>query len=130
MADEKKPLNLDELFGQARAVKVIKNGREYELMRLEAMGPKQAVRFQKLQVVAAELQSLGDDLTDQQADQVSEALNNMLTILCADLPVDEMTFMEKTRVLQFYIEETQGKKVMELALKKVNQPTGARSSRK
>jgi hypothetical protein len=130
MSDEKKPLNLDELFGQARAVKVIWKGQTYELMHLNSMSPKQYVMFSKLQKKTTKLQSLGEDVTDEQAKQVVGILDEMLHLVCGELPLSEFSFIEKTKVLMFYIEETQGKKATDLALTKVKSPTGARSSAK
>lgn len=128
MTEQKKPLDLDELFGQARAVKVRKNDRDHELIHLDALSPKQAVRFQKLQLTVNKLRNLKEgEITDGQAELIESTMEEMLSILCSTLPLNEMSFMEKTRVLTYYIEETQGKKVTDLALKKVR--TGARSSR-
>ena len=129
MSDDSKVLNLDELFGQARAVKVRWKGREYELLRIEGISPKQASQFNKLYLKAAKLQgalSGGADMDEAQADDVDELFNQMLSILCADFPVRETPFMAKMNVIQFYVEQTQGKKVMEAALTKL---TGEMSSR-
>lgn len=132
MTTDKKPLNLDELFGQARAVIVIKDDVRHELIRLEGLDPKQAVRFQKLQVKAASLKNINPKKpTETQADEVVGAVDEMLTILCNTLPIDQLSFVEKTRILEYYFEEAQEKKAPKLALAKVkNQRTGARSSRR
>lgn len=132
MAEPKKPLNLDELFGQARAVIVIKDDVRHELIRLEALDPKQAVRFQKLQVKASGLKSIDPQSpSDAQAQQVTEAVDEMLSILCDSMPLDKLSFVEKTRVLEYYFEEIQEKKAPKLALAKVrSKQTGARPSRR
>ena len=125
MADEQhKALDLDELFGQARAVKVKWQGKEYELLRMEAIGPRDAVRFQKLQLKASKLQ-MSDDMDDETAREVEKTFDDMLNLLCKDMPLGEMVFMQKMRVITYYIEETQGKKALEIALQKV---TGETSS--
>lgn len=124
MSEEKKVLDLDELFGQARAVKVKWQDQEYELLKMEAISPQDAVRFQKLQVAAGKLQ-MKDDMDDASAKQVEKLIDDMLKLLCKELPLQDMKFMVKMRVLTYYIEETQGKKALETALSKV---TGARSS--
>lgn len=124
MLDEKKVLDLDELFGQAQAVKVKWQEREYELLKLEGISPQDAVKFQKLQLAAGKLQ-MKDDMDDASAKGIEKLVDDMLKILCKDLPLQDMKFMVKMRVLTYYIEETQGKKALETALNKV---TGARSS--
>ena len=125
MADEQhKALDLDELFGQARAVKVKWQGKEYELLRMEAIGPRDAVRFQRQQLKASKLQ-MSDDMDDETAREVEKTFDDMLNLLCKDMPLGEMVFMQKMRVITYYIEETQGKKALEIALQKV---TGETSS--
>lgn len=123
-----KPLNLDELFGQASHVKVIWQGKEYELMRMEAISPKQSVQFNRLKVKANALQNASEDMSSEQAADLEAVIDEMLSLLCKDLPVKKMEFAAKLRVLVFYTEQTQGKKAMELALGKMQKRTGARSS--
>lgn len=118
MADDRKVLDLDELFGQARAVKVKWKEQEYELLKMEAISPKDAVRFQKLQISASKLQ-MKEDMDDASARQIEKLIDDMLSLLCKDLPLQDMTFVVKMRILTYYIEETQGKKALETALSKV-----------
>uniref|UniRef100_A0A6H1ZD75 Uncharacterized protein n=1 Tax=viral metagenome TaxID=1070528 RepID=A0A6H1ZD75_9ZZZZ len=117
--DEKHMLDLDELFGQARAVKVKWSNREYELLRMEAIGPREAAKFMRLQKKAANLQNLSEEISDEQADEMAEVIDEMLKMLCADLPLAEMAFAIKVRVLSFYVEETQGKNVLKAALEQI-----------
>jgi hypothetical protein len=124
MSDDRKVLDLDELFGQARAVKVKWQDQEYELLKMEAISPKDAVQFQKLQIAAGKLQ-MKDDMDDASAKQIEKLIDDMLKLLCKELPLQDMKFMVKMRVLTYYIEETQGKKALETALSKV---TGVKSS--
>lgn len=135
MADTtRKPLNLDELFGQAKTVSVIYKDRNYEMARLEALDPKQAVRFQKLQLKARELQKINaKDPSDAEAEEVTKAVDEMLSILCATLPLSdpELSFFMKTRILEYYFEEEGKKKADKAALAKLrNQQIGRRSSRR
>ena len=128
MDEKRKPLDLDELFGQARAVVVKWRGKDYELLRLEGINPKQSVQFQRLYARAAELQKeLKDDsseeLSDKAADETEKIYDEMLHILNRDLPVSDMPFMAKTRALMYYMQETQGGKALEIALSQ----TGATS---
>jgi hypothetical protein len=131
MTTTRQPLNLDELFGQATFVTIIKDGARYDLSMLEALGPEQIVRFQRLRVEANELQRMDvKDPSTEDAERLTKAVDDMLKILCEKLPLSKMTFMEKSRVLEYYFAETQSKKAPKLALEKVRRPTGARSSRR
>ena len=127
--DEQRVLNLDEVFGQDRPVKVLWQGREYELLRLDAFSPRQIHALGSLQEAAARLGSKepkATDAPDADADAEIEALfDGMLKVLCAELPLDRMPFLAKTRIITFYIEEMQGKKVLEEVLMKA--PIGATS---
>lgn len=128
MSDEKM-LDLNELFGQAVTVKVkARDGKVYELLRMEAISPREAVRFQRLQQKAARLQVVGEEMSDEQASDLVGVFDDLLEILCAELPVEAMQFAEKMAVLQFYMEQTQKKKATKLALAKVR--TGARRSQR
>lgn len=125
-----KVLDLQEIFGQANSVQVkTRDGKLHHLLRMEAISPKEAVLFQQLQLKANRLQHVSRDMTDGQATELTAIFDQLLSILCKDLKLDEMLFMEKISIIQFYMEQTQGKKAMELALRKVRQ-TGARHSRK
>ena len=64
-------------------------------------------------------------MDEKQTKELEELLNEMLRTLCPDLPLAEMSSMQKIRTVVFYIEETQGKKVLEVALG--SQLTGATS---
>jgi hypothetical protein len=121
-------LDLDELFGQARAVKVKYGGREHELLRLEAMGPLEVVKFKKMYAQANELQmaSIQDDMTEDQAKAIVSMFDEMLQMICKTLPIPDMAFAVKARVLEFYVIETQGKKKEIETLQKVR--TGAKRS--
>jgi hypothetical protein len=124
MTDDRKILDLDELFGQAKAVRVKWQGQEYELFKMEAISPQDAVRFQKLQVSASKLQ-MKEGMGDADAKQVEKLIDDILKLLCKELPLHEIKFMVKMRILTYYIEETQGKKALETAL---NQVTGGKFS--
>lgn len=110
MSDKKRILDLDELLGQASAIKVKWNGREYELLRMESVSPKQAVKFQKLQARANRLQMNSDNTEDADAVELESVMDEMLAMLCADLPLAEIPFGMKMRIVTFYGEEAQGKK--------------------
>ena len=122
--DDKKILNLDDLFGQAKPIKVRWQGQEYEFLRMDGITPKQALEFQRLQLKAGKIQN-AESIDEASAMQIEEVFNDMLKILCPKIPLEEMTFLMKTRIVTFYIEETQGKNALETALMKA---TGATPS--
>lgn len=129
MSEEKKVLDLDELFGQARAVKVRWKGEEYEFLRMEGITPRQATQFNQLHLKSAKLQKAiakGGEPTEDQSAQTDEFLSQMIKILCPKFPVDGLGFMAKTRIVQFYMEQTQGKNAEQAMLKEL---TGEKASR-
>jgi hypothetical protein len=125
MADNLRILNLDEVFGQDRPVKVLWGGREYELLRLEAFSPRQIHALGKLQGAAARLSEGGMQNAEGSDAEIEALFDEMLAVLCKELPLATMPFLAKTRIITFYIEETQGKKALEEALMKP--PIGATS---
>lgn len=134
MAEEKKVLDLDALFGQARTVKVKFGGKKYELVRVEALGPRAISQFQKLQKKSNQLQmkNLDGEISDQQETDIIALFDQMLGMLCQDLPLSEIPFAAKARTLEFYVMETQGKNALDVALGKgkKGKRTGATSSRR
>lgn len=133
MTEEQKVLNLDELFGNVRAVKAKWQGVTYELVRVEALSPKAISRFQSMQKRASQLQmkSLNNDVTDEESTEIVSLINTMLLTLCETMPVESMPFAAKTKLLEFYITETQEKNALNIALAKgkKGKRTGAMSSR-
>lgn len=133
MTEEKKVLDLDQLFGNTRTVKVKWEGKGYELVRVEALSPKAISRFQSMQKRASHLQmkSLNDEMTEAESQEIVSLINTMLNTLCETMPVESMPFAAKTRALEFYIMETQGKNALDIALAKgkKGKRTGAMSSR-
>lgn len=129
MSDQIKTLDLDELFGNSRPIKVRWAGKEYELLRLEAFSPREINAFQKMQIEAHKLQqkpSMQQIIDGYDADAEIVALfDKMLIQLCPSLPLDSIPFLAKSKIITFYIEETAGKKVLEVALR---EQIGATSS--
>lgn len=121
MSDEQKVLDLDELFGQARAVKVRFKGAEYEFLRTDGISPRQATQFNQMHLKSARLQKSMQkgEVSDAQAEQIDGILSQMIKVLCPNFPVNDLGFMAKTQVIQFYMEQTQGKKATETMLKKM-----------
>lgn len=131
--DKNRILDLDDLLGQNKSVKVKWHTKEYALLTVEAISPKQAVQFQRMQEKTIKLQtpkangdaSKNADVTDDDAAQLEALVDEMLIMLCSELPIGEIPFGGKMRILNFYMEETQGKKALEVAL---SPPTGVTSS--
>lgn len=130
--DKNKVLNLDEVFGQDRPIKVKWQGREYELLRLEAFSPRQIQALGKMQEAAQKLSTHTQPppntsyLGEEQDTKIEQLFDEMLSTLCKDLPLNEMPFLAKMRIITFYIEETQGKKALEEAMMQAA-PIGATS---
>lgn len=118
MNNKQTMLDLDELFGQARVVKVKWKNREYEFLRIDGITPKQAVKFQKLQAKVSQItltpspspNGRGESDDAQDAVKLEEALDEMLQILCQSLPLDDVPFGMKLKIIEFYGEETSVKK--------------------
>lgn len=106
-------LNLDELFGQGTYVTVLLAGAEHKLLRPEAMGPKELVTLMKRRTAIAKLQSQLQDpsQTDdaEQAEQLMTLMDELLNALCPTLPIDDLTFGQKSAILTFYSEHTSPK---------------------
>lgn len=103
------PLNLDELFGQAKKIKVVWQDKSYELVRPEGLGPKEFVRWDSL---LNKIQVLKDETTsdEQKAEELEGVYNDVLMMICPQLVAAGLPFLGKMRVLQFYMEEVEGKK--------------------
>lgn len=125
MSDQKTALDLDELFGQARAVKVKWQGQTYELARMEAFSPSQVAKVQRLQREAAAMQVSQAAESEDGAQKLETLIDEILKALCASLPLETMNFALKMRVIDFYVQETNGPKAMETDPQK---PTGEKSS--
>lgn len=96
-------LNLDELFGQNKAIKVKWGTKEYDLLATNSIGPRDLVRWQKLIGKVEKLQDLDtDEMTDEQADELESTINSALKLIGPDLPIGELSFMAKVRILEFY----------------------------
>lgn len=116
-------LNLEELFGQGKKLKVLWGEGEYELLRPAAFGARDTVRLNSLRRKVNALQTL-DELNDQQVQELEEALDGVLGLLCPNLPLKEMPFAARLQVLTFYAMETQ-KKAWKAALRLLGEPPSA-----
>lgn len=132
MSEENKVLDLDELFGQAKAIKVRWEGQEYEFLRMETFSPRQLVQFNQIHIESEKLKdemaktSASEEEKEALGDQIENLLDKMLITLCPKFPVDEINFMRKSAAIQFYMEQTQAKNAKRAMLKK---PIGENPSR-
>lgn len=106
MSDQK-VLNLDELFGQDRPVVVMWQGKRHEFMRMAAIGPREALRFEKMMGRAQQLSQVSDPSADESA-EIEGIYDEMIGTLCPDFPIQDLKFLQKLFVVDFYVENSQG----------------------
>lgn len=103
---ERKPLNLDELFGLNKPVIVVWQEKRYELRRPEAMTPVEYSRWTKLQAKTGKLIiDDTDEMSEQQGQELNEAVNITLSLVSPELAKAKLPFAAQVKVLQFYSEE-------------------------
>lgn len=116
MSDEKKVLDLDEILGQRNQVIVRRKDIEYSMRDMNALSANEVIRLQAMRQKVARLQML-DDLSDEQAVEIEKLFDSILGLLCAELPLREISYSEKTTILAFYFTEIQTKKAMSPKMK-------------
>lgn len=124
MADEKKVLNLDEVFGQDRPIKVVWKGDEYALHRFTALSVAEVLKFQKMRREAARLQIM-DEITDERSRAIEDLFNAMLAMIGPELPLAEIPYVMKPSILAFYFGQLDEKKRVNPARRRT---TGEKSS--
>jgi len=108
-------LNLDELFGVARPIKVVFDRRTYEMVRPEALSPKGFVQWDKLVKRAMQLQVGADDeMTDEMTEELEAVISMAIYMACPELEKAGLSFPQKMSVLNFYAEEVKPEKKAEL----------------
>lgn len=116
-----KILNLDELFGVARPIVAVLEGRRYYLRRPEAFGPRDIQRLEFMRSRISELQRLqaqiadGRELTDAEDEELRDLTARQIRLICPELAKANLPFLQQVLVLQHYFaaiqEEQQAKKV-------------------
>jgi hypothetical protein len=109
--DNNHVLDLDEALGQRMKVKVRRNGIEYSFVDLYALGAHKVIQIQSMRQKVARLQIMSE-ISEKQAEEIEKLFDDILMMLCADFPIKDITYMEKTTVLTFYFTEIQQKKVV------------------
>ena len=102
MSDEN-ILNLDELFGTSRPIKVNYQGNVYELVRPEAFNPVQYQQFSKMQAKYGKLQNLEKNLEDPS--KLDDAMDGLIKLMCPELLKLGLPFAFKAKILEFYWNE-------------------------
>lgn len=106
MMSERKPLNLDELYGTARPVIVVWGGKRYELHRPEALTPVEYSRWMKLQKKLGMMEAFeAEEMSEEQAKELSEAIAMVLSLFSPELAAVKLPFAAQVRVLQHYTAE-------------------------
>lgn len=101
MSNPDEVLNLDELFGTAKPIKVLVKGETFELLRPEGFSPVQYQKFVKLfeQWTKDHLEETAEPtMLDEMMTEILETLNQKLSE--QDLP-----FGWKIKILEFYAKE-------------------------
>ena len=117
MTEEKKTavLNLDELYGVARPIKVVFDGRTYEMVRPDALSPKAFVQWDKLVKRAMKLQvGANDEMTDEMTAELETVIEMAIYMACPELEKAGLSFPQKMSILNFYAEEVKPEKKVEL----------------
>jgi len=139
MSDETKTnvLDLNDLFGVSNPIVVrvpagllgTETDREFRLMRPEAFSAKQILEFEKLDRELTDLKKVtAESITDEQAQEMEDLMRKILLYVSdkPKLPVDKLTFIQLTKVLEHYFNEvSKSKKVLETP---INKPIGAAPS--
>ncbi len=99
-------LNLDELFGASRPIKVEWQGVRYSLRRPEAMGPAEIVKLERLQ---ERYEALGaataQDGVEPHIVEIEGCVDDMIGIWSEELAAQHLPFLAKTKIMQFWLEQ-------------------------
>lgn len=113
MSDENnsKVLDLDQILGQRNKIVVRRKDVEYSMRDMNALSANEVIRLQTMRQKVARLQML-EEPTDEQAIEIEKLFDRLLGLLCAEMPLGEISYSEKTTILAFYFTESQQKKAV------------------
>lgn len=95
-------LDLDAIFGVEQPPIIVRwQGEEYELTRPEALNAEQLLKYGKLSEMAAQLQTA----KSHSAPKIERALQQLIEVISPELAKQDLTFLHKSRVMQFYNEQ-------------------------
>ena len=110
MSEEKNVvLNLDEILKGRKKIQVLRQGVGYDFLDLSSLPASKVIKVQTMRQKIARLQML-EDLSDEQVRDIEMLFDSILSLLCPDLPLSEISYTEKTTILAFYFTESQAKK--------------------
>lgn len=107
MTDESRTLDLDELLGLARTIKVRWKGQEYGLRSMESMDPTDYVRWLELEK-QINLEPGTEEIDEAGAQNMIQATKAALILICPELANLGLTFLQQMTVLKFYATESLG----------------------
>jgi hypothetical protein len=106
MANEKSTLNLDEIFGLSNIPTVRWEGREYDLLPPEALGPREFLLYDQLKGRADALRATPNKaLGEEETQNLERFTQDLLEIICPELAAKNLVFMARVAVLTFYNEQ-------------------------
>jgi len=103
-----KTLNLDQLFYSAKPIKVIFDGKAYELCRPIDLTPEQLALFERLSkkmTTLGELEKEPGEYSNDDANFVEGVLDDIIKVISPDFPVESLPFMAKVYVITNYQDE-------------------------
>lgn len=98
-------LDLNALYGVDKPLKVLWGAGEYVMRRPQAFGPRDLVTLEDLQKRAVHLQNLGAGMTDAQAIELENVLNQLLAMVCPEMPTADMPFVARARIAMWYFKQ-------------------------
>ncbi len=95
-------LNLDELFPPRAGIRVVYEGNDYFLRKLEDLGPAEVVKFQRMHRRVQALNAEGDE---EQTNEIAALVADSIQLLCPELAELDLPFVFQSRVLEFYVSQ-------------------------
>jgi len=100
-----KTLNLDELLGTQKTIKIIFGGYEYFMLPPEAMGPRQMAALSNFNKTLS-LDLGTEEISEEEAAKIEVMVDKAIAIFCEDLSKVKVPFMGKVQIINFYMEES------------------------
>lgn len=122
--ENRRTLNLDDLFGVAREIVITINKKDYKLKQPESFDPTDWVKLQKLMKEAGGLEGLEEeDFTEDTSQQLERLYVKMIEFLSPSLAKVKMAFAARVRIVLFYTAQIEGdESTPDDELKKDQQP--------
>ena len=98
-------LDLDALYGVDKPLKVLWHDREFVMRGPQAIGPRDIVALEAIQARRLDLQKLGTAMTDVQATELEEVVDQLLEIICPEMGASDAPFIARARAVAWYFEQ-------------------------